>query len=56
MEPIGGAPLKRWEGFDEVDEATLALRQLIPGENKDIAVVRVSPRTPRRCATSATGR
>ena len=27
-----------------VDEATLALRQLIPGENKDIAVVRVSPR------------
>ena len=27
-----------------MDEATLALRQLIPGENKDIAVVRVSPR------------
>jgi hypothetical protein len=41
---LGAEPVKRWEGFDEVDEATLALRQLIPGENKDIAVVRVSPR------------
>ncbi len=41
---LDAAPQKRWDGFDEVDEATLALRQLIPGENKDIAVVRVSPR------------
>jgi predicted acylesterase/phospholipase RssA len=41
---LGTEPAKRWTGFDEVDEATLALRQLIPGENKDIAVVRVSPR------------
>jgi hypothetical protein len=41
---LGAERVKRWEGFDEVDEATLALRQLIPGENKDIAVVRVSPR------------
>ncbi len=34
---------RRWDHFDSYDDATLALRQLIPGENDDIGVVRVSP-------------
>lgn len=37
-------PLRRWQNFEAFDEATLALQELLPGENDDIAVVRVSPR------------
>ena len=35
---------QRLERFVDYDEATLALRELIPGENDDIEVIRVSPR------------
>jgi hypothetical protein len=35
---------RRWTQFEVYDEATYALQELLPGENKDIEVHRVSPR------------
>ncbi len=39
---------RQFERFDDYDQATLGVRDLLPGENDDIRVVRVSPRDTKR--------
>ena len=42
-----------WHRFAAYDEATLPLRDLLPGENDDIEVLRVSPRDTWRLVDDA---